>query len=71
MGDEFVDKGQLLFYIEKNLKDVFKEEKPSKLEKEIDNGFRKQDSRMPLGGETLENDIAFNEYLHRKYKGIC
>ena len=71
VGDEFVDKGQLLFYIEKNLKDVFKEEKPSKLEKEIDNGFRKQDSRMPLGGETLENDIAFNEYLHRKYKGIC
>ena len=64
-----LDIEQLVYYVQKNLKSFTKEE--SILNKEIDNGFRKQDSRMPLGGETLENDIAFNEYLHRKYKGIC
>ena len=68
-NNELVDIGQLVYYIQRNLKSF--SEKESSLNKEIDNGFRKQDSRMPLGGETLENDIAFNEYLHRKYKGIC
>lgn len=69
-NNELVDIGQLIYYVQKNLKSFTKKEE-SALNKEIDNGFRKQDSRMPLGGETLENDIAFNEYLHRKYKGIC
>lgn len=43
--------------------------KKAKLNEEIDKGFRRQDSRAALGGETLENDIAFNEYLHRKTYG--
>lgn len=68
-NNELVDIGQLVYYIQRNLKKSSLEE--SSLNKEIDNGFRKQDSRMPLGGETLESDVAFNEYLHRRYKGVC
>lgn len=49
---------------------IDREKAKSKLNEEIDKGFRKQDTRAALGGETLENDIAFNDYLHRKmYRG--
>lgn len=43
-----------------------KEEVVKALNAEIDKGFRKQDTRAPLGGSSLEEDIAFNDYLHKK-----
>lgn len=75
--DEEVDIGELKYYLEQTCKDSKKVETPkspvkpavSKLNEEIDKGF-KNDKRAPLGGETLENDIAFNDYLHNKFKGL-
>lgn len=68
-GGEYVDIGELKYYIE-NTKVETKKKRVEKLNEEIDKGFRRQDTRAALGGETLENDIAFNEYLHRKaYRG--
>lgn len=75
--DEEVDIGELKYYLEQTCKDNKKVETPkepvkpavSKLNEEIDKGF-KNDRRAPLGGETLENDIAFNDYLHRKFNGL-
>lgn len=54
-----------IFYNDSNAT-ANKEKARSKLNEEIDKGFREQDARAALGGETLENDIAFNDYLHRK-----
>ena len=69
-GDEEVDIGELKTYIEANLKKpevkIEKAKVKEQLHKEIDDGY-KNDGRAKLGGETLENDIAFNEYLHRKF----
>lgn len=73
--NEEVDIGELKFYLERTCKDSKKVEAPkvkpavSKLNEEIDKGF-KNDRRAPLGGETLENDIAFNDYLHKKFNGL-
>ena len=73
--DEEVDIGELKFYLERTCKKD-KTEAPkvsaakSKLNEEIDNGFKNNRGRAPLGGETLENDIAFNDYLHRKFNGL-
>ena len=75
---EEVDVGELKYYIEKSCNLPKKEETKKtddkaaakkKLNEEIDNGY-KNDRRAPLGGETLENDIAFNDYLHRKFNGL-
>lgn len=76
-ADEEVDIGELKYYLEQTCKDNKKVETPkspvkpavSKLNEEIDKGF-KNDRRAPLGGETLENDIAFNDYLHKKFNGL-
>lgn len=72
--DEEVDIGELKFYLERTCKKEEKKVEPpkattakSKLNEEIDNGFKNNRGRAPLGGETLENDIAFNDYLHRKF----
>lgn len=72
--DEEIDIGELKFYLERTCKKEEKKvEQPkattvkSKLNEEIDNGFKNNRGRAPLGGETLENDIAFNDYLHRKF----
>lgn len=71
--DEEVDIGELKYYLEHTCKKDVKKEAPkvsaakSKLNEEIDNGFKNNRGRAPLGGETLENDIAFNDYLHRKF----
>ncbi len=77
--EEEVDINELKFYLERTCKKDKKVESPkataakttakSKLNEEIDKGF-KNDRRAPLGGETLENDIAFNDYLHRKFGGL-
>lgn len=63
--EEYVDIGELKTYIASKV-ELSEKARTKKLHEEIDKGFRKQDSRAPLGGETLENDIAFNEYLHNK-----
>jgi len=76
--NEEVDIGELKFYLERTCKENKKVETPkepvksakSKLNEEIDNGFKNNRGRAPLGGETLENDIAFNDYLHRKFNGL-
>lgn len=70
--DGYVDLGELIYYCEKTAKD-FPTEK-SNLNKEIDEGFknpRKHNDgggRASLGGETLEEDIAFNEWMHKRYR---
>ena len=56
-----------LYTSEDTIKDINdKAEAVKALNAEIDKGFRKQDTRAPLGGSSLEEDIAFNDYLHKK-----
>lgn len=72
--DGYVDIGELTYYCEKTAKDFLAAKEKSNLNKEIDEGFknprRRSDGngRASLGGETLEEDIAFNEWMHKRYK---
>lgn len=72
--DGYVDISELTYYCEKTAKDFPVAKEKSNLNKEIDEGFknpRKQSDgsgRASLGGETLEEDIAFNEWMHKRYK---
>lgn len=68
----YIDIGELIYYCEKTAKDIPSEK--SNLNKEIDEGFKNPkkhnggSGRASLGGETLEEDIAFNEWMHKRYK---
>lgn len=69
--DGYVDIGELVYYCEKTATE-FPTEK-SNLNKEIDEGFKNPKNcngsgRASLGGETLEEDIAFNEWMHKRYR---
>ena len=72
--DGYVDIGELVYYCEKTAKDFHVAKEKSTLNKEIDEGFKnpknKSDGsgRMSLGGETLEEDVAFNEWMHKRFK---
>lgn len=70
--DGYVDLGELIYYCEKTASEVPTEK--SNLNKEIDEGFKNPkkhndgSGRASLGGETLEEDIAFNEWMHKRYR---
>ena len=70
--DEYVDIGELIYYCEKTAKEFHVAKEKSTLNKEIDEGFKNPRSdgsgRMSLGGETLEEDVAFNEWMHKRFK---
>ena len=72
--DGYVDIGELVYYCEKTAKDFHVAKEKSTLNKEIDEGFKnpknKSDGsgRMSLGGETLEEDVAFNEWMHKRFR---
>ena len=75
IGDDangYIDISELTYYCEKTATD-FPTEK-SNLNKEIDEGFKNPKKRSDgggrasLGGETLEEDIAFNEWMHKRYR---
>mgnify|MGYP006913123163 CR=1 FL=1 len=82
-GDEcgFVDVQELSYYCSKVAKPLQKRAKVQ-LNKEIDEGYKNpqmkkkkpstvdERGRMSLGGETLEEDIAFNEYMHKRFRGV-
>lgn len=70
---DYVDIGELTYYCEKTAKDFPVAKEKSTLNKEIDEGFKNPKSndgsgRTPLGGETLEEDVAFNEWMHKRFK---
>ena len=74
-GEDYIDVGELLYYCEKKAKDFPVKKEPSTLNKEIDEGFKNPrvkstdgNGRMTLGGETLEEDVAFNEWMHKRFK---
>jgi len=68
----YVDLGELIYYCEKTATEIPTEK--SNLNKEIDEGFKNpkkhtdESGRASLGGETLEEDIAFNEWMHKRYR---
>mgnify|MGYP006976589513 CR=1 FL=1 len=68
----YIDICDLSYYCEKTATE-FPTEK-SNLNKEIDEGFKNPkkhndgSGRASLGGETLEEDIAFNEWMHKRYR---
>lgn len=68
----YVDLGELIYYCEKTATEIPTEK--SNLNKEIDEGFKNPkkhtdgSGRASLGGETLEEDIAFNEWMHKRYR---
>lgn len=70
--DGYVDLGELIYYCEKTATEIPTEK--SNLNKEIDEGFKNPkkytdgSGRASLGGETLEEDIAFNEWMHKRYR---
>lgn len=73
--DGYVDIGELTYYCEKTAKDFPVAKEKSTLNKEIDEGFKNPkvkstdgNGRTPLGGETLEEDVAFNEWMHKRFK---
>lgn len=72
--DGYVDIGELIYYCEKTAKEFHVAKENSTLNKEIDEGFKNpknrsnDNGRMSLGGETLEEDVAFNEWMHKRYK---
>lgn len=71
--DGYVDISELTYYCEKTAKDFPVAKEKSTLNKEIDEGFKNPKSkdgsgRTPLGGETLEEDVAFNEWMHKRFK---
>ena len=70
--DGYVDIGELIYYCEKTAKEFHVAKEKSTLNKEIDEGFKNPRSdgsgRMSLGGETLEEDVAFNEWMHKRFK---
>lgn len=70
---DYVDISELTYYCEKTAKDFPVAKEKSTLNKEIDEGFKNPKSkdgsgRTPLGGETLEEDVAFNEWMHKRFK---
>jgi hypothetical protein len=68
----YIDIGELIYYCEKIATEIPTEK--SNLNKEIDEGFKNPkkrtdgSGRASLGGETLEEDIAFNEWMHKRYR---
>lgn len=70
--DGYVDISELIYYCEKTAKEFHVAKEKSTLNKEIDEGFKNPRSdgngRMSLGGETLEEDVAFNEWMHKRFK---
>lgn len=70
--DGYVDIGELIYYCEKTAKEFHVAKEKSTLNKEIDEGFKNprsdENGRMSLGGETLEEDVAFNEWMHKRFK---
>lgn len=68
----YVDISELIYYCEKTAKEFHVAKEKSTLNKEIDEGFKNPRSdgsgRMSLGGETLEEDVAFNEWMHKRFK---
>lgn len=74
-NNDFIDVSELLFYCSKKAIG-FPVVPKSNLNKEIDEGYKAPKTsatdnrgRMSLGGETLEEDVAFNEWMHKRYKG--
>lgn len=70
---DYVDIGELTYYCEKTAKDFPVAKEKSTLNKEIDEGFKNPKTtdgsgRVSLGGETLEEDVAFNEWMHKRFK---
>jgi ABC-type xylose transport system substrate-binding protein len=72
---DYVDISELTYYCEKTAKDFPVAKEKSTLNKEIDEGFKNPkvkstdgSGRTPLGGETLEEDVAFNEWMHKRFK---
>lgn len=70
---DYVDISELTYYCEKTAKDFPVAKEKSTLNKEIDEGFKNPkksngSGRASLGGETLEEDIAFNEWMHKRYR---
>lgn len=70
---DYVDIGELTYYCEKTAKDFPVAKEKSTLNKEIDEGFKNPkvtdgSGRVSLGGETLEEDVAFNEWMHKRFK---
>lgn len=72
-----IDIGELLYYCGKKATPLVTK---SKLNEEIDNGFvnskyresfskKADDGRAPIGGESLEEDVKFNEWMHKKFHG--
>lgn len=74
IGDDdsgYIDISELIYYCEKTATEIPPEK--SNLNKEIDEGFKNPkksngSGRASLGGETLEEDIAFNEWMHKRYR---
>ena len=71
----YVDIGELTYYCEKTAKDFPVAPSKTNLDKEIDEGFKNPkvkstdgSGRVSLGGETLEEDVAFNEWMHKRFK---
>lgn len=72
----YIDISELLYYCSKKAEPLVTK---SKLNEEIDSGYvnnkyresfkNSEDGRAPIGGETLEEDIKFNEWMHKKFKG--
>lgn len=78
IDDNFVDAGELLYYCSKKAKGFpIVADAREQLNREIDEGYKAPQKskatdnrgRMSLGGETLEEDVAFNEWMHKRFRG--
>lgn len=68
--NEFVDIGELLFYCERHSEEIKQKEK---LNEELDKGFTKNNVPQRYRDTMIkgfdEDDVAFNEALHRRLRG--
>lgn len=65
-NEEFIDIQELLYYCERNAKDIVSANK-STLNKEIDEGFKNPTEKL-FDKKSLEEDVKFNEWVHKKFR---
>lgn len=65
-NDDFIDIQELLYYCERNAKDIVSANK-STLNKEIDEGFKNPTEKL-FDKKSLEEDVKFNEWMHKKFR---